>query len=518
MHIALCKKDNMFKRFDIRLLWILIPIIYLIYSRISTGVYQHDEAGHFINMLTFWHDPSCIIGSWHKFGYKLFFVFPALLGFKFVTVVNCLIATLVCYLSYKLAIIVKCSKPYLAPMFLAIQPIWLEISFRCYSETLAALFLIASIILFYRKQFAWSALLCSYLVTIRHEFYLLVVLYGIYLLYKKELFSVLLLPIFSVVHHLVGVFFTGDPIFLYNLHVGYVSKIQEEYARSGFDRFFEMSGVIFGIITLGYFLYYFYNRLFKRLVVHWPIILPLLGYFLMQCVFNLKSVVVGPSTNAHIRYMTVIAPLVAVVASFGFVEAVKSLAASRTKMFAVLWIVIVIMFLSYDHNYIAFIKEKMIIRPAVVALLSMILVLVRMNNWLRITVLVSFLMWNTYFVAKPFKGNYENNIIKEVATQVVSSKIDVRPILINHSMFYFYAGKTKFDFRNSVSEFTLKDVEKATIGTIIFWDSHYSYRPALGKDTKYEYLLNNKEQFRLCHKPLVARDKKFMLLIFEKIA
>ncbi|CAN5486727.1 hypothetical protein BH10BAC5_BH10BAC5_26380 [soil metagenome] len=46
--------------------WIVIPIltlVYFLFSRVSTGFYQDDELGHFINMKDFWMDPGQIISN-----------------------------------------------------------------------------------------------------------------------------------------------------------------------------------------------------------------------------------------------------------------------------------------------------------------------------------------------------------------------------------------------------------------------------------------------------------------------
>ena len=74
--------------------WLLIPcltVIYFIYSFYSTGFYQDDEVGHFMNMRDFWSNPFVIMSNWGKPGWKIFLVLPSLVGYKGVLFFNSLI-------------------------------------------------------------------------------------------------------------------------------------------------------------------------------------------------------------------------------------------------------------------------------------------------------------------------------------------------------------------------------------------------------------------------------------------
>ena len=60
----------------------------------------------------------------------------------------------------------------------------------------------------------------------------------------------------------------------------------------------------------------------------------------------------------------------------------------------------------------------------------------------------------------------------------------------------------------------MKSLEEAPKGTIIIWDSHYSYRPEYKNDTKLDYLQNNKN-FKLLNQ-IESTDRRFAAFIFEK--
>ena len=69
--------------------------------------------------------------------------------------------------------------------------------------------------------------------------------------------------------------------------------------------------------------------------------------------------------------------------------------------------------------------------------------------------------------------------------------------------------KTKFKILN------MKSLDEAPKGSIILWDSHYSYRPEYKNDTKLEILQNN-PNYKLVNQ-FVSTDKRFALYIFEKL-
>ena len=69
-------------------------LLYIL-SLYNDGFYQGEEANHYINMKSFWNDPSIIMGSSNKPGFKILFVIPALFGQMFARIFQCLIASLI---------------------------------------------------------------------------------------------------------------------------------------------------------------------------------------------------------------------------------------------------------------------------------------------------------------------------------------------------------------------------------------------------------------------------------------
>jgi len=124
-----------------RYIWYLLPLLALLYfwfSQGSTGFYQDDEIGHYRNIRQFWGDPFSIMGNQPKPGWKILLVVPGLFGFTGVAIAHCLIAALTVVMTYRLGRAMRMKNSSLAALFLAAQPLYLQLSFRSYSEITAA--------------------------------------------------------------------------------------------------------------------------------------------------------------------------------------------------------------------------------------------------------------------------------------------------------------------------------------------------------------------------------------------
>ena len=122
-------------------IWLLLPIliiVYYLYSTNSTGFYQDDEIGHYRNIRAFWSDPFSIMGNQPKPGWKILLVLPGLLGFPGVLIAHCAITALTVVATYYLGRALRIKNSFVIAILLAVQPLFLQLSFRSYSEITAA--------------------------------------------------------------------------------------------------------------------------------------------------------------------------------------------------------------------------------------------------------------------------------------------------------------------------------------------------------------------------------------------
>lgn len=485
------------------------------YSFIPQGFYQHDEVSHFLNMLEFWNNPNSILGNWAKLGYKLLFVIPALLGIHVVTILNSLISAASCVVAYKVAEQLGNRIPIAAFFLVASQPIWVQMSFRNYSEPLSALILIGCILLCLKNKFEIAAIVISYGAIIRQEFYVIALCLGIYLLIQKRYWAVLLLLLFPLINNLWGWIATGDPLYLYNSTVQTGQKYQSAYPKQGFEHYFIMAPVFWGIVSLMLLIICFCSRpLHVRQL--WFVVIPLIVYFGLHCLFNTQSLKIGASTGGNLRYMAVISPLIAVCATFS-IDYILTLKKRTKLLYITLPIIIAIgIWTTYPDNNVVYSYDKRDLTRLFIAIAVLLGILAFKSPKLLGGFLIVASIVSLVGTAKTLHFTPEDLTIKQVAQWGKSVQIENYNILLNHSLFYYWYGKASYQFANGAGSIDSNSVQNAQPKTMILWDSHYSYRPELNpKSVPLDFFRNRPEQYKLVNQ-FISTDQRFGLVVFQK--
>jgi tetratricopeptide (TPR) repeat protein len=510
-------------------LTILLAFFYFFYSHLSNGFYQHDEAAHFNAMKGFWKNPHLILGTWQKTGFKLLYVLPSLLGETFMTFLNSVVAAFSAFLTYKIAKNYGSRFSILAFFLIALQPMWLQISFRTYAETTSALLFLLAIFTHQRKHYLLTALIISYLTLVRQEMYLFLALYGVYLLYNKNFRAVLVAAIPQVVITIWGYIANGNFLYILNSTILQDGQYSGAYPRHGIDHFAKFSEHIFGAIALTLFIGYIAIIIIKWKKPIWELLLPTLILFIMYSIFNIQDEDLSIPTAQNFRLLTQIAPLVACMGAFA-VDEIQSFPKKQYLLIFFVPLAIAIgMFMTYKVNGIHFSDERNWV-PLVFTLMTafvLFLPLKKMNRTLITTVFVLFSVIYTKAEVKPYPLSPEDKTMKEVARWFelqMSRTTDNSPInekkqlFAQHPLFFYYLDKTKYEFPKIVESIDKEGLEKEEKGSVILWDSHYSYRPKLkASSLNSSYFQNRPHEYKQI-KRFVSSDNKFKVKVFVKTA
>lgn len=509
-------------------LTIFLAAVYYIYSAVSDGMYQHDEAGHFINMRSFWHDPNIILGNWPKVGYKLIYAIPSLFGEGVVTVVNCLFAAFTAYFSYKVVKQLNGKFALLAFVLLASQPMWVQLSFRHYSEITTAFLIVVALHLLFRRKLVLAAFILSYICLIRQEFYLMLGIFGIYLLVHRNVRAILVAAIPPILYNIWGWIAKGEPFYLISQVLETSSTYGDAFPRQGLDHYPLVAESIFGITVILLFFVYLGGKIINWKKINWFIFLPAILFFIMHCIFNSKTLEFGPSSGGNHRYMAVISPLLAIMGALSIDEVLK-----MKRKYLVLAVVIPVLFIAGyywsfkpDGIHLGDVRDW---RPLVVGgILSLLLVSPMKNTALITAVIVVLSITSTATSIKPIPNSSENETMEEVVKWYQLEVRRDRPmgssgILLNdrtqlylqHPLFFYYQDKTAYDFTPRVQSVNIDYMDTASVGSVIIWDSHYSYRPNQRSTTiNDEYFLNRPVEFSLIN--TFTSDNNFNVKVFVK--
>lgn len=499
----------------------LVALLYIAFSFFSNGFYQHDEAAHFINMRTFWYNPNIILGNWAKPGYKLIYVIPALAGPFAVVIVNAIFSAFTAFFSYRIAEKIGLRLPAIAFFLLASQPMWLQLAFRNYSEIPTAFLLSLGVWFFYRKQtydLWFSAIILSYLTLLRQEFYVIGIVFALWLLLNKQWKVMFVLPLFPLFIHIWGWIVTDDPLYLITSTVGTAGAYKDEYPRLGFDHYFKMLIVVVGPMVLLGVIYSIKSAIKdKRNSVLWPLLSIALTYFLLHSLFNWQAVKIGASTGGNLRYMLVLSPLFAVLATAGF-ESVKTSSKDLVSLVIIgAFAFITLLFLSHSHNNIVYLADKNYTSFLTVLAFAAIFYVVK-NNKLKWNVIVGIQLIYLIASVTPYKLSSEDKLMQQVVQWAENQNIFSKPTMTQHTLFYYFHGKVQQEFKGeNESLITEETISAAKSGTVIFWDSHYSYRPNLRPTSvNYTWFMERANQFKLV-KQFITPDKRFGVFVFEKL-
>lgn len=540
---AISKEDKM-------ALWLSAAffVFYCIYSFFSNGFYQHDEIGHYFNMREFWNNPNVILGNSAKTGYKLMYVIPSLLGNKFLVFFNSALAALSCFLTFKVAHKLGSRFAWLAFFMLALQPYWIQLSFRNYADTFSGFVLIFTLFLHFNKKYLPAALLLSFAGIIRQEFLLLLPFYGIWHALNKRWLCFLVLGLFPILNNIWGFMATGEPLYLLTSSAKTAAKYADEWPRQGFDHYFLMSIVIWGATQCSLLILFFISSIFKKAksfntagyekeyryqAEHKGqfifISLPLVMYFFIHCIFNWESVKIGAATGGNLRYMTAVSPLVALL---------SAIACDRYRFFTRKniawipwggWLIFVALFLTYTHNNVNLKTEpdsqtgELAKRDYIPLLFSLISIgiLAGVKNFRKITLYLSVAALLFVLAAvRPFKFTPEDKTMEVITNSLIAKKYTKNntPIYVNHTLFKYFYDKSQRGIYNLQFYMDSLSLQTAPVGSIMVWESHYGYRPRLNKNTvNLDYFTRRPQQYIL-QQSRVSDDQRFQVAVFEKMA
>ncbi len=510
-----------------------LAALYFLYSRNANGFYQQDEAAHFVSMKGFWHNPNSILSNWAKPGYKILYALPSLLGADFVMFINCLVSAFACFFAYKIAQLLDSKIAILAFILTATQPLWINLAFRNYSELITALLLCISLYFHLKNKFVIASLIASYIAFIRQEFYPILGLYFIYLAVNRQFLSAVLLGVFPLIQQVWGMALTGDPFYLFTQIFGTSEQISGQYPRKGFLHYFKMSITIFGSIGVTLWVAYLCTWTFERIEnlknkmkfgdairdkANFILVVSVL-YFLMNCIFNSQTLKLGPATGGNLRYLLIISPLVAILGTLQVEKFKESQYKKPILILVCLFTLLVAIFMTHPHNFVIFDEKQRDWIPLLGVMAGVFLMFLPLKPSQDLIGLSAIAVVFVLLTVRPFKLSDEDKTCKLLARWYenhVSAKGEPPQLFVHHEMFYYFLGKTPYDFKSKPKAIEEKFLKDAPKGSLIIWDSHYSYRPKMRPESlMYEYFSEKPTQYELMNQ-LVADDQSFGVLIFER--
>ena len=194
-----------------------------------------------------------------------------------------------------------------------------------------------------------------------------------------------------------------------------------------------------------------------------------------------------------------------------------------------LYCVVVALFLSYPNNNIRLLNEvnpqtgEEPIHdyvPLLFTLASAACLIMLTKQKTLITAFSVIALLCVLFTVRPFKSSPEDLAMEQVTNAIIAKGFTDKnlPVYTNHILFkYYYDRKKHSIYRKQVDTDSLT-LQKAPVGSVILWESHYGYRPKLNKNAvNADYFQRRPQQYTLLLNR-ISTDQRFQALVFEKTA
>ena len=287
--------------------------------------------------------------------------------------------------------------------------------------------------------------------------------------------------------------------------VGFAADVKSTYPRLGGQHRFVTSMIVHGAVCVSLFVAYFTSFFDKRFKLDYAILLMFSIYFLVQMVITIRSLDLGPATGDSLRYMISIAPFIALIAGITL-ERYMGLKTVTFKIITVLglYLFLVLMFMTYRHNNIVLTQERYLL-PFVAASLTILILLLKMDRQLKLSLIVLLMVADAFIFIKPLKMEGEDLLIKKTVAYIRQNKQDFKNrIWTTHALLKYFADP--LDWRS------LGNTDLIEKGDLVVWESHYSKRFA---GLEHTYFVDKPKQYKVFYYKQIPQ--RFAIIIFEKL-
>ncbi|NND94702.1 MAG: hypothetical protein HKN45_07525 [Flavobacteriales bacterium] len=321
-----------------------------------------DGIAHYQIARFSWSHPELFLHHWGKPLFTLLSSPFAQIGFNGMITFNLICAALTGYYLLKLSKSFSIERAWVALLCLFCTPIYYHVVLGGMTEVAFALFLTAGLYYLLNGQMAMGAIILSFLPYLRPEAYIIIPIYGLFILVKDYK----LLPLFltgTLIYSLAGLIAFED-FFWYLTQDPYSNKDPSFYGSGSPWRFIYQTKNINGLVLAFFFLVGSIWKVKDTLSIGersqqyfwWFIFIPVLAVYIVHSILWWKGL---KGSAGLIRVIASVAPLIALVSAIGIERVIGMFVSKRHKLLigAFCSLLVIIVFVDRVDFRIKF-KEK----------------------------------------------------------------------------------------------------------------------------------------------------------------
>ncbi len=473
--------------------------LYIMYALRSSGVYDDDVIGHYLIARWSWAHPELFLNTWGRPAFTILYAPVALLGLKAEQVFSAVLAALVCASSAWLAQSYKLRWGWLAVLFTGLEPEFVRQGFAALTELVAAGCLCMALIGMARRRWWLAALGAALLPFARYELLPVLLLFTAALAWERR-------------WAYAGM--TLLPLLAWNCYNAWAAGAWQLVLFPLDHLFGQPTGIIFdygsGPLT-------HYVALLPDAFGGACVVLAALGLLRLRVglLHGRVLIVVAvlsisywaiPSTGiaGYIRHLAVLAPVMGVLAVAGVEQLAERWEQPWRRWSAIVVLVALGGWLLSRQFY----ADVVVAASAAVGLIFFV-PFQRFAAGVAAQALLVMLL-TVLLTVQPYRINDEQQQAWEAGQWLQASNYHNRVVLGSHAWFTYGSGVDPYD-RTVYRPIMPSEIDKAPVGSIIVWDSHYSSR--LVWQTSHT-LVQNDPRLRLLHQ---FKSGDFELDMYEKV-
>ncbi len=492
----------------------------------SPRPYDDDNIGRYFMAQAALTKPEFFLSMWGRPLAIIFFLIPSQFGYWFCAVCTAVLTIGTCYLTYRAAKESRRPFAWVAVAFLAFQPVFFSTSWSLCTEPLAAFFLAAGLLYFYKKKYIPSALALSLVPLARTEMVLILPFFAFVFVKEKKYLPVALLGTGLALFQVAGMVGTGDMMYLLTASKSFGEGL---YQNGPFEHYFIRFIFIVGPVLFLFMILQLTRDVRKMNINVINVSIVAMFCFHVYLYWQGSGIVVG-----FLRHFVAIAPMMTLLALDGFnawlnEENEKEKKVSLLILSATAFLILIDLSFNLIGDYYYADNAGNILEKEyskfVIALAITLFFLFR--NFLNIrNTFMKRLMLGMALAAtvvycltkeKPLQLAPEHQTVKNFHVYFQEHLKDKVPMtMICHPWFFFFDDFNYYSrpyAAGNYLEMRKEKLDQLPVGGIVVWDSHYSWR--LSSNVQEQDLTKN-PNFKLMQQ-FISTDRKFGIYLFEKV-
>ncbi|MFZ4400254.1 MAG: hypothetical protein ACOYO1_09485 [Bacteroidales bacterium] len=337
--------------FPLLFIYVIIAILTILFFN-GTGD-AGDSITHYLFSKYAPNHPELFFNHWSKPVFVLLSSPFAHFGFNGMKVFNVIVSLTCIFITYKTVEYLNLKNAILVAVIMMFAPLYYILTFSGLTEPLFALFLIISIYLSIKQRFIAACLLLSFLPFVRSEGLIILGVYFLYLLLKKQWKLIPLLLFGHLLYSIAGYFVYHDFLWVFN-KIPY-AHIGSPYGSGKLTHFIEQLLYVIGIPVYLLFWTGVISLIYKSIKNKITIEIPILVLTGFMCFFIAHTLFwylgIFNSMGLH-RVLIGVMPIIAIISLYGFNFISEELLEKKKKIKIIVQVLFVlyIVFFPFTSN------------------------------------------------------------------------------------------------------------------------------------------------------------------------